>query len=88
MTATVTISEKSAEELVRVVRESLHLEDGDRVVIESTQDGLTLRREESGPRIVQEDGTWVFSAGRTSNYSVRAILNELRDEAGKRHTGE
>ena len=83
-----TISKSSDQELARVVRESLHLEDGDRVVIETTDDGLTLRREETAPRIMKEDGTWVFAAGQPSDYSVREILNELRDERIRKFGGE
>jgi hypothetical protein len=85
MSTSLTITTDS--DLGRIVRESLHLEDGDRVLIEPTGDGLVVRRED-GPHLLQKQGTWVFSAGQPSNYSVREILNAVRDERIEKHGEE
>jgi bifunctional DNA-binding transcriptional regulator/antitoxin component of YhaV-PrlF toxin-antitoxin module len=87
MSTSLTITTGSDLELGKAVRESLRLEDGDRVLIEPAADGVVLRREE-GVRLLQENGAWVFSAGQPSNYSVREILNELRDERLRKLSGE
>ncbi len=80
MSASLTFAEGRELELAKVVRESLHLVDGDRVSIESTDDGVVLRREADSPRIFQENGHWVFSGGQPSDYSVREIVDGMRDE--------
>jgi bifunctional DNA-binding transcriptional regulator/antitoxin component of YhaV-PrlF toxin-antitoxin module len=95
MGTSLTITTDSDLELGKAVRESLHLADGDRVVVEQRDGEVVLRREEPGagsvagfPRIFQEKGTWVFSAGQPSDYSVRDILNELHDERAQKFLGE
>ena len=88
MSTSLTIAAGSDLELAKVVRESLHLEDGDRVLIEAKDGEVVVRREGGRPRIVQEDGTWVFSAGQPSNYTVREILNVVREEHLGKHSGE
>ncbi len=88
MGTSLTITTDSDLELGKAVRESLHLEDGDRVRIEPDGDGLVVRREADSPRIFQENGHWVFSAGQPSDYSVRDILNELHEERAQKFSGE
>jgi bifunctional DNA-binding transcriptional regulator/antitoxin component of YhaV-PrlF toxin-antitoxin module len=64
MGTSLTITNDSDLELAKVVRESLHLQDGDRVRIETTGDGLVVRREEAGRKLVEENGLLVCdSAG-------------------------
>jgi hypothetical protein len=95
MSASLTIAAGSEGELARVVRESLHLADGDRVIVEQRDGEVVLRRGEpdaepavGSPKIFQENGHWVFSAGQPSNYSIADLIDEIRMERIRRHGGE
>lgn len=88
MGTSLTITTDSDLKLGKVVRESLHLEDGDRVLIEPDGDGLVVRREADSPRIYKENGHWVFSAGEPSNYSIRDVIDDVRNERIRKFGGE
>jgi len=63
MSTSLTIAADNDSELARVVRESLHLEDGDRVLIEAKDGAVFVRREQSGRGLIEENGLLVYDSG-------------------------
>ena len=63
MHQTLTVDSGSDREIAQAVRDTLHLEPGDRVLIESTEDGAIVRRELPGRGLIEENGLLVFDSG-------------------------
>ena len=63
MSTSLTIAADSDLELAKVVRESLHLEDGDRVLIEAKDDAVFVRREQPGRGLIEENELLVYDSG-------------------------
>jgi uncharacterized protein with PhoU and TrkA domain len=83
-----TIVASSDLELARVVRESLHLEDGDRVLVETSPDSVVMRREYPEVKLEQRDGWWIIAGGPPADYDIVEMIDEMRNERIRELSGE
>jgi bifunctional DNA-binding transcriptional regulator/antitoxin component of YhaV-PrlF toxin-antitoxin module len=88
MGTSITIAPDNDLELVKVVRESLHLEDGDRVLIESRDSEIVIRRDCAGVHLEQIDGLWVVCGGPPlAESSAVDAIREMRGERDRLNGG-
>jgi bifunctional DNA-binding transcriptional regulator/antitoxin component of YhaV-PrlF toxin-antitoxin module len=63
MSASLTISAGCGAELVKTVRESLSLEDGDLIQVETRDGEVVVRRADRGRGLIEENGLLVYDSG-------------------------
>lgn len=80
MTTTLVIDKAGRVVIPKSLREELQLAPGDSLELDSRGEQITLRPLRSEAPIRKEDGVWVFRSGKTTDVSIRALIEEGREE--------
>lgn len=81
MNATLTLDEAGRVVIPQEVRDALHLDTGDTLILESEGENIVLRPMHVAGKMTQEGGVWVFRTGRRLPANVpEETLDRIRKE--------
>ena len=80
MTTQISLDEAGRIVIPKSICETLHLEAGDLLDLESDGGRITLRPTRATNSIYQEDGLWVFGSGQPTDCSIPQLIEEGRAE--------
>lgn len=84
MNASVTIDKAGRIVVPKAVREALHLQAGDALVLEFNGERIVLSLAREEIRIRREQGLWVFRSGRPVERSaIRTLIENGRQQRGR-----
>jgi len=84
MNASVTIDKAGRIVVPKAVREALHLQAGDALVLEFNGERIVLSLAREEIRIRREQGLWVFRSGRPVERSaIRTLIENGREQRGR-----
>ena len=78
MTVDLTLDNEGRISIPQAFREELHLNAGDRIQLESNENGITLTPMQTGS-LVREDGIWVVRCDKECSLDLTELIAEDRD---------
>jgi AbrB family looped-hinge helix DNA binding protein len=89
MNATITLDKAGRVVIPKLVRDTLNLEAGDTLELESAGDVVTLRPVRPASRLQKKMGVWVFNTGRKILAAeTDKALQDLRDQRDRENAGD
>lgn len=87
MNAKVTIDQTGRILIPKSIRNQLHLRPGDKLMLASEDDAITLHKSESGATLVKENGMWVASSEGTQAVDIVDLIHRDREERSRHLLG-